>query len=56
MSRSYTDDDRMVLIARHYYVLNISQVASTVGSFMFVAVILTPLTKSKGLAISHSSC
>jgi len=45
MSRSYTEADKMVLIAKHYVVLTLTQIFSTVGSFLFIVVILIPTFK-----------
>jgi hypothetical protein len=42
MSRAYTQADKMILIAKHYYVLNISQTLSMLGAFFFVFVIVIP--------------
>lgn len=42
MSRAYTQADKMVLIAKNYYVLNISQTLSMVGAFLFIFVVIIP--------------
>jgi hypothetical protein len=42
MSRAYTQADKMILIAKHYYVLNISQTLSMIGAFLFIFVIVIP--------------
>lgn len=42
MSRTYTEADKMLLIAKHYLVLNLCQVFSVVGSFLFVLSLLLP--------------
>lgn len=35
----------MILIAKHYIVLNLTQIFSTVGSFLFIVVLLIPTFK-----------
>jgi hypothetical protein len=42
MNRAYTEADKMILIAKYYYVLNISQTLSMVGAFLFVIVVIIP--------------
>ena len=46
MSRSYTEADKMILIPKHYIVLNLTQIFSTVGSFLFIVVLLIPTFKA----------
>lgn len=45
MSRAYTEADKMILIAKNYTVLAISQVGSIVGAFLFVIVLIIPTFK-----------
>lgn len=42
MSRAYTQADKMIMIAKHYYVLNISQTLAMIGAFFFIFVIVIP--------------
>ena len=42
MNRAYTEADKMVLIATHYYVLNISQTLAIIGAFLFMVLVVIP--------------
>lgn len=42
MNRAYTEADKMILIARHYYVLNISQTLAIIGAFLFMILVIIP--------------
>ena len=45
MSRAYTGADKMILIAKNYLILNISQTTSALGAFLFVIVLIIPTFK-----------
>jgi hypothetical protein len=54
MSRAYTQADKMIMIAKHYYVLNISQTLAMVGAFLFIFVIVIPTYACQSLPPSPS--
>lgn len=45
VSRAYTESDKMVLIAKNYYVLMLSQITSNIGAFLFLIVLIIPTFK-----------
>lgn len=59
MNRAYTEADKMILIARHYYVLNISQTLAIIGAFLFMILVIIPTWTSNNyiyFLLHYSNC